>query len=76
VLVLVDGDGHVHTFEGRCHGQLRAEPEGGAGFGYDPLFIPAGHTRTFAQLPEAEKNALSHRGRAWAQLVAWWRARA
>jgi len=74
VLVLLNGAGEEIRFEGRCDGRLPDEPAGGAGFGYDPLFVPDGHARTFAQLPEADKNALSHRGRAWARLVAWWRA--
>ncbi len=76
VLVLLGGAGEEIRFEGRCAGRLQDEPAGGAGFGYDPLFVPDGHARTFAQLPEADKNALSHRGRAWARLVAWWRANA
>jgi XTP/dITP diphosphohydrolase len=40
-------------------------PRGGAGFGYDPLFVPNGGTGTYAELDEAEKNKISHRGRAW-----------
>jgi XTP/dITP diphosphohydrolase len=71
VLVLIDPQGNEHAFEGRCEGALRDMPAGGAGFGYDPLFVPAGRTPTFAELPESEKNALSHRGRAWAKLAAW-----
>lgn len=73
VLVLLGPDGLELTFEGRCDGVLAHEPVGGHGFGYDPLFVPAGHGRTYAQLSEAEKNALSHRGRAWAQLAAWFK---
>ncbi len=76
VLVLRDGAGGEHVFAGRCDGTLRAAPTGGAGFGYDPLFVPAGQEQTFAQLPSAVKGELSHRGRAWAQLADWWRARA
>jgi len=74
VLVLITGEGREWVFEGRCPGRLRETPAGGAGFGYDPLFVPEGYTQTFAELPEAEKNALSHRGQAWRQLVAWWQA--
>ena len=73
VLVVIDADGRETEFEGRCEGVLRETPAGGAGFGYDPLFVPSGRTTTFAELPEADKNALSHRGRAWAQLAAWLR---
>jgi XTP/dITP diphosphohydrolase len=71
VLVLVGPAGAEHIFEGRCDGRLRYEPRGGAGFGYDPLFVPDGYTETFAELGGAVKNSLSHRGRAWAQLASW-----
>jgi XTP/dITP diphosphohydrolase len=50
--------------EGACEGRIAAAPQGAGGFGYDPLFIPAGSSRTFAELEEGEKNRLSHRGRA------------
>ncbi|RXK56721.1 RdgB/HAM1 family non-canonical purine NTP pyrophosphatase [Oleiharenicola lentus] len=74
VLVLLGG-GAEEVFEGRCEGVLAREPQGGRGFGYDPLFIPAGHACTYAQLSDAEKNKISHRGRAWLILVEWWRSR-
>ena len=76
VLVLLGPDGTEQVCEGRCEGVLAPEPVGGTGFGYDPLFIPAGFDRTYAQLSEAEKNKISHRGRAWLILVGWWRQRA
>jgi len=66
VLVLIDGAGREHVFEGRCDGRLLREPCGGAGFGYDPLFVPNGHEKSLAEMGEALKNQLSHRGRAWA----------
>ncbi len=69
VLVLLGPGGTEEVFEGRCEGVLAPEPAGGRGFGYDPLFIPAGFDRTYAQLSEEEKNRISHRGRAWAQLA-------
>jgi XTP/dITP diphosphohydrolase len=75
VLLLLAPDGAEHVFEGRCEGVLARNPVGGKGFGYDPLFIPDGFDRTYAQLTEEEKNAISHRGRAWRQLAEWWRAR-
>jgi len=75
VLVLLGPDAIEQVFEGRCLGRLCLEPVGGAGFGYDPLFIPAGFDRTYAQLTEAEKNKISHRGRAWLILAEWWGAR-
>jgi XTP/dITP diphosphohydrolase len=71
VLVLAGPGGAERIFEGRCDGRLRYEPRGGAGFGYDPLFVPDGYTESFAELGEAVKNSLSHRGRAWAQLASW-----
>jgi XTP/dITP diphosphohydrolase len=49
---------------GTCSGTIAPEPRGSAGFGYDPVFIPDGYDRTFAELPPGEKDALSHRGRA------------
>jgi XTP/dITP diphosphohydrolase len=73
VLVLRGPDGVEAVFEGRCEGILAREPAGGAGFGYDPLFIPAGFGCTYAQLSAGEKNKISHRGRAWAVLAAYLR---
>ena len=52
------------TVEGRCEGRIEHAPRGAQGFGYDPLFVPEGSTRTFAELPAEEKHAISHRGRA------------
>jgi XTP/dITP diphosphohydrolase len=49
---------------GTCSGTIAPEPRGSAGFGYDPVFIPDGYDRTFAELPPGEKDSLSHRGRA------------
>ena len=72
VLVLIDGAGREQVFEGRCDGHLLCEPRGGYGFGYDPLFVPAGHEKSLAEIDEASKNQLSHRGRAWAGLCVWW----
>ena len=65
VVVLVDRDGSVVTASGSCEGRIACEPAGDGGFGYDPLFLPdATPGRTMAQLPLAEKNAISHRGAA------------
>ena len=71
VLLVMGPGGAEAVFEGRSEGVLGEAPQGGTGFGYDPLFLPAGYTESFAQLGDAVKNALSHRGRAWAQLAAW-----
>lgn len=64
VAALVWPDGPARTFAGVCEGRIAASPRGEGGFGYDALFIPTGHTRTFAEMPEHEKNAISHRKRA------------
>jgi XTP/dITP diphosphohydrolase len=74
VLCLVGPGGQEHVFEGRCDGRLLAEPRGGAGFGYDPLFVPEGRRESFAELGDAVKNTISHRARAWARLAGWVRA--
>lgn len=71
LLVLRGPGSEEHTFEGRCTGRLAREPVGGRGFGYDPLFVPSGFDRTYAQLTEVEKNRISHRGRAWLLLANW-----
>ena len=54
---------------GRVAGSLAAEPRGASGFGWDVIFVPDGDTRTFAEMSAAEKNARSHRARAFAALV-------
>ena len=76
VLLLIDPAGNEHVFEGRCVGRLLEEPRGGAGFGYDPLFLPDGHTRTFGEMTSDEKHGLpprgkglSHRARAFLMLA-------
>jgi XTP/dITP diphosphohydrolase len=55
--------------EGIVRGRLTREPRGTNGFGYDPIFVPEGETRTTAELPSAEKDAISHRGRAFRALA-------
>jgi XTP/dITP diphosphohydrolase len=70
VLLVVKPDGGEWLCEGRSEGVLSYEPRGGAGFGYDPLFVPAGHDVSFAEMAEADKNRISHRGRAWTLLAA------
>ena len=66
-VALVGPDGREHTVVGKCFGRIAESPAGAAGFGYDPLFVPEGHDRTFAELSADEKNAISHRGRALAE---------
>ena len=58
-------------FDGCVEGLILERARGEGGFGYDPLFVPDGHRRSFAELSTAEKNALSHRARALAKVVAW-----
>ena len=70
VLALAWPDGEQAVYEGRCDGALTWPPRGAMGFGYDPVFVPAGHDRTFAELEPAAKQAISHRADAFAKLVA------
>jgi XTP/dITP diphosphohydrolase len=65
--------GEEHVFEGRCTGTLAAAPRGEGGFGYDPAFLPDDGPpgRTMAELADAEKDAISHRGHAARALLAW-----
>lgn len=67
--VAVAPGGAVRVAEGRVHGYLLREPRGDGGFGYDPIFVPTGETRTTAELTPSEKDALSHRGQAMRSLV-------
>jgi len=68
-LTLAWPDGHVETFEGHVHGTLVWPPRGKHGFGYDPMFVPEGHDITFGEMDPDAKHAMSHRARAFAQLV-------
>ena len=70
-------DGHVEDFEATVDGVLVWPPRGTLGFGYDPMFLPDGHTRTFGEMPAEEKHGLpphgkglSHRARAFLKLAA------
>jgi len=56
--------GKVETFMGYSEGRIGEEPKGYSGFGYDPVFYPEGHSRTFAEMSDEEKDSLSHRGMA------------
>ena len=66
---LVQPDGTEHVVEGIATGHLIRAPRGDGGFGYDPIFVPEGETRTTAELSPQEKDAISHRGRAFRALV-------
>jgi len=71
-LAYVDDAGHEQVVEGRCTGTLAQQPRGDGGFGYDPAFLPddVSDGRTMAELDPAEKDAISHRGRAARALLA------
>lgn len=72
VIAYVGPEGAEHVFEGRCTGTLAASPSGARGFGYDPLFVPdEAPGSTMADLSDAEKDAISHRGHAARALRAW-----
>lgn len=68
VIALASPDGRGETFQGLIEGRIGTEPIGFNGFGYDPVFYPAGFDRTFAEMSPGEKDALSHRGRALERL--------
>lgn len=73
-LALIEADGSEHVFEARCEGRLIEEARGEGGFGYDPVFVPEDtgpdDPRTMSELGQAEKNEISHRGRATRLLAA------
>ena len=62
-------DGQIETFEGRVDGKLVWPPRGDRGFGYDPMFVPAGHEQTFGEMDPAEKHKISHRADAFRKLT-------
>jgi len=75
VVIVCHPDGRELVVEGRCDGFISATERGARGFGFDPLFVPTpgmfdGDSRTFAEMTDAEKNELSHRGRAFRNLAA------
>ena len=69
-LVMMWPDGHEEVFEGIAPGRLVWPPRGVAGHGYDPIFVPEGHDRTYAEMTAEEKNAISHRADAFRKLTA------
>ena len=68
VITMIFPDGQTLVARGECPGRIIEMPTGENGFGYDPLFVPDGYDKTFAQLSEEEKNAISHRARALQKL--------
>ncbi|ARC36653.1 non-canonical purine NTP pyrophosphatase, RdgB/HAM1 family [Paracoccus yeei] len=69
-LILLWPDGHEEIFEGVAPGRLVWPPRGVQGHGYDPIFVPDGHDLTYAEMTPEQKNAISHRARAFALLEA------
>lgn len=60
-----------YFFEGICRGKIIEEKRGEEGFGYDPIFVPEGQEKTFAEMQLSEKNSFSHRGKAVKKLIAF-----
>jgi XTP/dITP diphosphohydrolase len=71
VLVLGFPDGIYKHFEGKCNGSIAKSKTGAGGFGFDPLFIPEGYDKTFAELGAEIKNKISHRGKALQKFLHW-----
>jgi len=69
VVTFIDESGETFMFEGIVRGRITSQPSGASGFGYDPVFIPEGHRRTFAEMSLTEKNKISHRARAVEKLI-------
>ena len=74
VIALIQ-DGVTYILEGIVEGQIAMARRGSGGFGYDPVFLPKGHSISFAEMDKAAKNAISHRGRAMAKLLDHFAAR-
>jgi XTP/dITP diphosphohydrolase len=64
IIAYIDSEGKEQLFEGRVDGNIIGEKRGNKGFGYDPVFMPEGYDRTFAEMSAEEKNSMSHRARA------------
>lgn len=69
VIVLAYPNGNYKAFEGRVDGSIATQKSGSSGFGYDPIFIPTGYNRSFAEFDSQEKNKISHRGRALQKFI-------
>ncbi|MBI1215577.1 MAG: RdgB/HAM1 family non-canonical purine NTP pyrophosphatase [Alphaproteobacteria bacterium] len=69
-LVLAWPDGHYEAVEGHAHGSITWPPRGDQGFGYDPIFVPEGDTRTYGEMASAEKEKTSHRAIAFEKMMA------
>jgi len=69
VISIAVPSGPALTYEGRCEGEIATEPRGESGFGYDPVFYYPPYGKTFAEIPMADKNKVSHRGQALAEVA-------
>lgn len=69
IISYIDAQGIQHNFEGKTEGYVTFNPLGDKGFAYDPIFIPTGYNKTFAQMTAEEKHTLSHRGKALKKLI-------
>ncbi len=74
-IVALIWEGEEYLFEGIARGKIATERTGTGGFGYDPIFIPDNYTQTFAQLPDPEKNRISHRAKAIEQLISFFKSK-
>ncbi|MBQ1612376.1 MAG: RdgB/HAM1 family non-canonical purine NTP pyrophosphatase, partial [Alphaproteobacteria bacterium] len=68
-MALANPNQKTKIFEGRVNGTIAEKPQGNGGFGYDPIFIPEGYDKTFAELGDNIKNKISHRSRALEKLI-------
>ena len=68
-VIALNINGKTLIFEGICKGEISHEKKGKGGFGYDPIFIPNNHKKTFAELSLSRKNEIGHRGKAVTKLV-------
>ncbi len=71
VMVLAEAGRTLAHFDGKVEGSILRERQGDGGFGYDPLFVPDGHKKSFAELGNEVKNGMSHRARALEQVIQW-----
>lgn len=70
-VIALNLDGKTHTFTGICKGEITEKKHGNEGFGYDPVFKPDGHQKTFAEMDLVVKNSISHRGKAIMNLISF-----
>ena len=73
VITFIDETGQAHQFIGITKGWILEHRRGTSGFGYDPVFVPKGYSKTFAEMPPEQKNSISHRGLAIQKLASYLR---